>query len=89
MRILRGTALNQFGTSYLDRYQRVAELESALKVKRLERDIPKYLRSEFNWLESLEDSMKKLQKADVLKDEEPENTSYQRESMEDQIKKDT
>ncbi len=42
MRILRGVALNTYGESYLDRMQRIAELETTLKVSRLERDIPKY-----------------------------------------------
>ena len=42
LRILRGVAINAFGDSYLDRMQRVAELESTLKVNRLARDIPKY-----------------------------------------------
>lgn len=42
MRILRGVAINAFGDSYLDRMQRVAELESTLKVQRFERDIPKF-----------------------------------------------
>lgn len=45
MRILRGVAINTFGDSYLDRYQKVAELESLNKVQRMERDIPKYLRA--------------------------------------------
>lgn len=46
MRILRGVALTNYGNSYLDRFQRVAELESTLKMKRMARDIPKYLRTE-------------------------------------------
>ena len=46
LRILRGLALNTYGSqSYSDRFQQIAELESSLKVKRLERDMPKYLRS--------------------------------------------
>ncbi len=53
LRILRGVALNAFGTSYLDRYQQVAELESSMKVKRLERDIPKYLRASDEWAQEL------------------------------------
>jgi hypothetical protein len=42
MRVLRGVALNIHGDSYLDRMQKIAELESAMKVQRFERDIPKY-----------------------------------------------
>jgi len=50
LRILRGVAINAFGESYLDRMQRVAELESTLKVNRLARDIPKYQRAQDNWM---------------------------------------
>lgn len=51
LRILRGLALNQYGSqSYNERFQQVAELESSLKVKRMERDIPKYLRSADGWI---------------------------------------
>lgn len=50
LRILRGVAINAFGDSYLDRMQRVAELESTLKVNRLARDIPKYQRAQNNWV---------------------------------------
>ena len=47
LRILRGLAINSYGSqSYSDRFQKIAELESSLKVKRLERDIPKYLRAQ-------------------------------------------
>lgn len=50
LRILRGVALNNYGSqSYSDRFQQVAELESSLKVKRLERDMPKFLRSQDQW----------------------------------------
>lgn len=45
MRILRGIGIKEYGTSYLDRYTQIAELESSLKVKRLERDVPKYLKT--------------------------------------------
>lgn len=45
MRVLRGVALNLHGDSYLDRMQKIAEMESTLKVNRFERDIPKYQRS--------------------------------------------
>jgi hypothetical protein len=53
MRILRGVALNIHGDSYLDRMQRIAELESSLKVNRFERDIPKYQRAQEDWVKSL------------------------------------
>lgn len=53
MRILRGVAIETYGNSYLDRYQRVAELESNLKVKRLERDLPKFSRTQDEWISSL------------------------------------
>jgi hypothetical protein len=43
--MLRGAALISHGDSYLDRAQRVAELESELKLQRFVRDVPKYERS--------------------------------------------
>ena len=46
MRILRGAALAEYGDSYLDRAQRVAELESKLKLERFVRDIPKFERNQ-------------------------------------------
>jgi hypothetical protein len=54
LRVLRGLA-GQTGQSYLDRFQQVAELESSLKVKRLERDIPKYLRAQNEWVQDLQE----------------------------------
>lgn len=50
-RLLRGAALAAHGDSYLDRAQRVAELESELKMQRFMRDMPKYERHQ----EDLED----------------------------------
>ena len=44
-RILRGVAIENGAYSYLDRVQQVAELESRLKMQRLERDMPKFLRA--------------------------------------------
>lgn len=41
---MRGAALAAHGDSYLDRAQRVAELESELKMQRFMRDMPKYER---------------------------------------------
>jgi len=54
MRIIRGVAFNAFGDSYLDRMQRVAELESALKLRRMERDIPKYQRAQEDYIKEME-----------------------------------
>ena len=54
LRILRGLAINSYGSqSYSDRFQKIAEIESSLKVKRLERDIPKYLRAQDEWQQEL------------------------------------
>lgn len=57
MRILRGAALSLHGYSYLERVQKVAEMESALKMQRFERDIPKFERTSDaqNWLEDNEE----------------------------------
>jgi hypothetical protein len=44
IRILRGGALELHGYSYLDRAQRIAEMESNLKMQRFVRDIPKFER---------------------------------------------
>jgi len=52
----------------------VAELESSLKVKRLERDMPKYLRSQETWVQELQQQ----QKAKEQQLEEGEEISYQR-----------
>lgn len=55
IRVLRGAALAMHGDSYLDRAQRVAELESQMKLQRFVRDIPKYERSD---LEAWEENIK-------------------------------
>lgn len=44
-RILRGAAMAAHGDSYLDRSQRVAELESEMKLMRFMRDMPKHERN--------------------------------------------
>jgi len=44
-RILRGAAMAAHGDSYLDRAQRVAELESEMKLMRVIRDMPKHERN--------------------------------------------
>lgn len=75
LRILRGLAINTYGSqSYSDRFQQIAELESSLKVKRLERDMPKYLRSQEDW-------KKELEKQDA--EELGEDRSFERQSIED------
>jgi hypothetical protein len=43
-RILRGAAMASHGDSYLDRAQKVAELESEMKLMRFIRDMPKHER---------------------------------------------
>jgi hypothetical protein len=44
-RILRGVALQSNVYTYLERVQQMAEAESAMKVEKLERDMPKFLRA--------------------------------------------
>lgn len=53
-RILRGVAIDNGAYSYLDRVQQIAELESRLKMQRLERDMPKFLRAQRAYIESFE-----------------------------------
>ena len=53
-RILRGAALHSHGESYLDRSQRVAELESEMKLMRYMRDMPKHERNAADYLSKLE-----------------------------------
>jgi hypothetical protein len=58
----------------------VAEIESSLKVKRLERDIPKYLRAQEQWVSDL------VRQHTMGEDQNAEgNTSFERESVEDII----
>jgi len=64
MRIIRGVAFNAFGDSYLDRMQRIAELESSLKMKRLERDIPKYQRAQDDYIKEMEKLMQHKKPSD-------------------------
>jgi hypothetical protein len=60
MRVLRGGALAQHGDSYLDRAQKISELESQLKLQRFARDIPKFERSQDqSWLDSEEDAVER------------------------------
>ena len=49
--MLRGVALDTGAVSYLERVQEVAEMESRLKMQKLERDMPKYLRAQRTYVE--------------------------------------
>ncbi len=79
MRILRGTSVGIFGESYMDRFQKVAETESSLKVQRLARDIPKFLRGQYEWQESLKAQEKEAEKR---KEEGTEGEGFQRQTVE-------
>ena len=57
--MLRGAALAKHGDSYLDRAQRIAELESELKLERFIRDIPKYERMQTTLNEEEEEKEEK------------------------------
>ena len=59
-RILRGVALNTEAYSYVDRVQAIAEHESQMKMQRLERDMPKFLRAQRNYIKSFEDTERKI-----------------------------
>lgn len=61
-RILRGVALDKDALSYVDRFQMVAEMESQLKVKRLERDMPKFLRAQRNYINEFEREINSIKK---------------------------
>eukprot|EP00349_Pseudokeronopsis_sp_Brazil_P007790 CAMPEP_0202968360 /NCGR_PEP_ID=MMETSP1396-20130829/13624_1 /ASSEMBLY_ACC=CAM_ASM_000872 /TAXON_ID= /ORGANISM="Pseudokeronopsis sp., Strain Brazil" /LENGTH=63 /DNA_ID=CAMNT_0049694577 /DNA_START=375 /DNA_END=566 /DNA_ORIENTATION=+ len=50
-----------------------------MKVLRLERDLPKYLRSKFNWMESLNE-----QEREIFEGKEGEK-AFKRESIEDEL----
>lgn len=71
MRILRGVALNIYGDSYLDRMQRIAELESTLKVNRFVRDIPKFERGTDNWVQEMISKNEESNSEGKNKEEEP------------------
>ena len=88
LRILRGLAVHQYGSqSYLDRFSAVAELESSLKVKRLERDLPKFLRSQASWMDEIKSQQASSNKGGDVG--EGENTSYERQSIEDLLQEDS
>jgi len=90
-RILRGVASETSAYSYIDRFQKVAELESELKMKRLERDMPKYLRAQRNYIKQFDTSIQNVENEAraALGMNELESNSvhdeyvYQRESIED------
>ena len=60
-RILRGVALDQNAYSYLDRFQMIAETESMLKLQRLERDMPKFLRAQKKYVKDLREDERRIQ----------------------------
>ena len=76
-RILRGAAMAAHGDSYLDRAQRVAELESEMKLMRVIRDMPKHERNT-NYLDQLEKEINPNTEA-----EEKEKVSTRRDRLED------
>lgn len=59
-RLLRGVALDQNAYSYLDRFQMVAELESQNKLRRMERDLPKYLRAQNAYIGKFESEEQRI-----------------------------
>jgi hypothetical protein len=59
-RILRGVALQSNVYTYLERVQQIAEAESSMKVKKLERDLPKFLRAQRNYIKEFEDEEKRI-----------------------------
>lgn len=101
-RILRGVALDQNVYTYLERFQMVAEMESLVKMQRLERDMPKFLRAQKSYIKEFDDEMAKTDKQaaaalgltteEFMKQKgiEHENTdgeSYKRETMEDLLQR--
>ena len=91
-------ALDSDAYSYVDRFQQVAELEAQLKVERLERDMPKYIRSQRQYIKNFDDSVQDLSASaaealgvesdDFLRQEkffqgEVDQSQYTRESIED------
>ena len=74
-RILRGAAMSAYGDSYLDRSQRVAELESEMKLMRFMRDMPKHERNS-DYLQQLEREINP--DAADTDAEEQESTRYDR-----------
>ena len=97
-RILRGVALDQNVYTYLERFQMVAEMESLVKMQRLERDMPKFLRAQKSYIKDFDDEMEKTNKQAAaalgltldefmeqrgLKVDGDKEDKYERETMED------
>mmetsp|Transcript_14211 Transcript_14211/g.24168 ORF Transcript_14211/g.24168 Transcript_14211/m.24168 type:complete len:102 (-) Transcript_14211:260-565(-) len=61
-RILRGSALDINAYPYVERYQRVAEMEAQLKVNRLERDLPKFVSAEKRFLKQFSSDDQEIRK---------------------------
>ena len=80
-RILRGAAMAAHGDSYLDRSQRVAELESEMKLMRFMRDMPKHERNSGDYLADIEREMNPDQYEE--EDFEDEEGSTRRDRLED------
>ena len=57
---MRGVALQSRTYTYLERVQQIAEAESALKVEKLERDMPKFLRAQRNYIREFENAEKEI-----------------------------
>ena len=84
-RILRGVALDKDALSYVDRFQMVAEMESQLKVKRLERDMPKFLRAQRNYINDFEREVNSIKKKSGVQSDfasPEEEYKYHRETIE-------
>ena len=47
-------------SSYLERVQKVAQLESQLKMQRLERDMPKFLRAQRSYVDTFAAAARKI-----------------------------
>ena len=56
-RILRGVALDTQAYSYVDRFQQIAEIESQMKMKRMERDMPKFLRAQSAYMSKFDNEI--------------------------------
>jgi len=61
-RILRGVALDTQAYSYVDRFQQVAEIESQMKMKRMERDMPKFLRAQRTYMNKFDNEISRVRR---------------------------
>lgn len=75
--MLRGVALDSNAYSYVDRFQQVAELESQLKMRKLERDMPKFLRAQRNYIKQFDNEIKNINAAAGVGTEEYLNEQEQ------------